>query len=157
MHHFTLGNCYLNRKLWYQNTHRDNTHAPSVFTKTVMSCRGCLVNGSREHQAWRHVIIPTATALYYQLAVMCKHLYALQKHIQVMKGVKSVSKSLKVIQQPFSFPCVSKVSGKRVVQRLGSQNPSPGKCSYVQYPCFWLTVAKCNATDPYCTTNRNRY
>lgn len=33
-----------------------NTHAPSVFTKTVKSYLGCLVNGHRE----RHVFMPSA-------------------------------------------------------------------------------------------------
>jgi len=39
-----------------------NTHTPSVFTKTAPSYPGCLVNGSRERQAWRHAVMPSASA-----------------------------------------------------------------------------------------------
>lgn len=52
---------------------RPITLASSIFTKTVESCQGCLVNGSPQLQAWRHVVTLTATTPHYQLAVMCKH------------------------------------------------------------------------------------
>lgn len=70
---------------------QNTTHVPSVFTKTVKSHQGCLVNGSRERQAWRHLVMPGAPArrgpMYYQPAVMCKHPHTPDTRMQVMKGM----------------------------------------------------------------------
>lgn len=80
---------------------RTSTHAPCIFTKTVESRRGCLVNGSPELQAWRHVVTLPATTPYYQLAVMCKHhTHFRHTHTGDDKN-KCFALSLKVIEQHF--------------------------------------------------------
>lgn len=78
-----------------------------------MSYQGCLVNGTKERQAWRHVVMPSAPALHYQLAVMCKHTHTPDTRIQVTKGVKYLALHLEVNEQPFLFLCSLEVSDRK--------------------------------------------
>lgn len=131
-----LENCCLNWKptvlVPNQPKTHTRTHAPSVFTKTVMSYQGCLVNGSREHQAWRHVVMPSAPALHYQLAVMCKHPHTLLT--QAQRWWKE-SRTLKSLSKLYSFLVLSKGQWKMLefLHFLGSWHVAK---------CCWLLTHK---------------